>query len=51
MGEHQKIVAKRWSHLEEKRFYKYLRYCGWSDSEIAAMWRYAQRKEKENERI
>ena len=49
MGEHQKIVAKRWSHLEEKRFYKYLRWCGWNESEITEMWRYAKRRENDAE--
>ena len=45
MNEHQMIVAKRNSHLTEKQFYKYLLRCGWTESEITEMWRYAKRRE------
>lgn len=43
LDEHAKIVAKRNSNKSETAFYKYLRFCHWTEEEIKEMWRYAQK--------
>lgn len=46
MTDRMKIVAKRNAHKERNLFFKYLRYCGWTESEITEMWKYVERIKK-----
>lgn len=52
LDEHAKNVAIRHAHKSEKAFFKYLRYCHWTDEEIKEMWQYGQKyiNEKEQEK-
>ena len=49
--ERMKMIAKRHADKSEKRFFKYLRWCGWEDDQITEMWEYVQKyKGKEQEK-
>lgn len=43
LDDHAKVVAIRNSHRNFGEFQKWLRFCGWEDHEIIAMWTFAQR--------
>ena len=49
LNDRMKEIAERHAGKTEKDFYRYLRWCGWEDEQIAEMWKYAQRDKKEEE--
>lgn len=48
LDEHMKGIAKRHARKDENQFYRYLRWCGWENSQIAEMWKYAQKGGEKN---